>query len=69
METIYNDEKTMVLKAKVKRNWFNSFAENCYELEDGTEIYISYSNDEIRIEMPKQGTFNNIIKFNNNKDN
>lgn len=35
---------------KVIRNWSNGFAENCYELEDGTTIYISYNNDEITFE-------------------
>lgn len=37
-------------KFKVKRNWFNMFAQNCYELEDGRTIYIDYDNDEITIE-------------------
>lgn len=35
---------------KVVRNWSNAFAQDCYELEDGTTLYISYSRDEIRVE-------------------
>lgn len=35
---------------KVIRNWSNAFAQDCYELEDGTTLYISYHKDEIRIE-------------------
>lgn len=35
---------------KVVRSWFNSFAQNCYELEDGTKIYIDYGEEELTIE-------------------
>lgn len=35
---------------KVVRSWFNQFAQNCYELEDGTRIYIDYGGEEITIE-------------------
>lgn len=35
---------------KVVRSWFNSFAQNCYELEDGTKIYIDYGGEELTIE-------------------
>lgn len=69
VKTVFNDKNIMVVKASVKRHWYNSFAQNCYELEDGTTIHIDYSNDEISIEMPKNGTLNNVIKFNNGKDN
>lgn len=34
---------------KVVRSWFNSFAQNCYELEDGTRIYIDYGGDRVEI--------------------
>ena len=37
-------------KVKVIRHWSNGFAQDCYELEDGTTLYISYHRDEIIIE-------------------
>lgn len=37
-------------KIKVVRNWTNGFAQDCYELEDGAKLYISYNRDEVRIE-------------------
>lgn len=37
---------------KVIRNFTNYFAQNVYELEDGTTIYIDYSNDIVNIETP-----------------
>ena len=37
-------------KYKVKRSWFNSFAQNCFELEDGTRIYIDYDQENLTIE-------------------
>lgn len=35
---------------KVTRSWFNSFAQNCFELEDGTRIYIDYDQENLVIE-------------------
>ena len=69
METDYNGKETMIITANVKRNWFNSFAQNCYELEDGTIIYIDYDNKKLSVKLPKKGTLNNIIKFNNESGN
>lgn len=39
---------------KVIRNFTNYFAQNVYELEDGTTIYIDYSNDIVNIETPME---------------
>lgn len=35
---------------KVVRSWYNAFAQHCYELEDGTKIYIDYNDEELTIE-------------------
>ena len=46
-------EKELTMKAntyKVKRSWTNSFAQNCFELEDGTTIYIDYDQENITVE-------------------
>lgn len=34
---------------KVVANFTNGFAQNVYELEDGTLLFISYGNDEVQI--------------------
>lgn len=39
---------------KVIRNFTNYFAQNVYELEDGTTIYIDYSNRFVNIETPME---------------
>lgn len=37
-------------KYKIKRTWFNSFGQYCYELENGATIYINYDGDSLVIE-------------------
>lgn len=37
---------------KVKRDWYNQFAQHGFELEDGTQVFINYGNDEIEVVKP-----------------
>lgn len=46
--------KKNIKTQKVIRNFTNYFAQNVYELEDGTAIYIDYSNDIVNIETPME---------------
>ena len=39
---------------KVEKAFTNAFAQDVYVLENGTRIYISYSNDIVSIETPME---------------
>jgi len=39
-------------RQKIIKSFTNGFAQQVYELEDGTKLYINYSQDEIEIEHP-----------------
>lgn len=39
-------------RQKIIKSFTNGFAQQVYELEDGTKLYINYSQDEIEIERP-----------------
>lgn len=44
-----NIKSKKVQSYKVVRQWTNSFAQSCYELEDGSTIYIDYGGDRLDI--------------------
>lgn len=48
---------------KVTRHWFNGFAQNCYQLEDGTTLFISYNNDNVTIEQTELVAVEDEIAF------
>lgn len=39
---------------KVVKNYTNYFAQEVFELDDGTKIYISYDRDVVSIETPSK---------------
>ena len=45
-------QRMKITTQKVERCFTNAFAQDVYYLEDGTRIYISYSNDFVTIEKP-----------------
>lgn len=46
--------KKKIITQKVEKTFTNAFAQNVYVLENGTRIYISYSDDIVSIETPME---------------
>lgn len=50
---------------KVVRHWYNGFAQNCYQLDNGTIIYIDYDDKNLQIKkMSVEHITNEHHKFN-----